>query len=639
MKEEEKEKSKNTAVATKEKKTSKQAKKEKAATKAANEKAKKPANSTKAVKAEEPVKETIAPEEEAPKFKQVKKNKKIYNANEAHKNPRIAKGIKIAVIVGALAIALIISTIFALINMGNQNILKGVSIQGIDVSGLDRNQAVEKLNAMYDEKLATEIKVKYQDYESEIDLKALETSYDVEKAVDQAVAIGRDSNIFVNNYEILSTYLFKKEVPIDFTTNDELTTQTLDDVSAKLPGVVEEPSYYREENTLYIAKGKRGNVVDKEAFKETLKAEIANPQKNEETIELQVTEKDPDPIDVDKIHEEVHTEVQDAYFTKDPFELHPEVEGVDFDVEAAKAIIAAEDKEEYEIPLTITEPKVKLSDMGTEAFPNRLATFSTNYNAGDTDRTTNLRIACQKLNGKVIMPGETFSYNKTLGKRTAQNGYRNGKIYEGGKVVDGIGGGICQISSTLYNAVLMSNLTIVERHNHQFVPSYVGPGRDATVVYGALDFKFKNTRTYPVRLTASIGGGVATVSVYGVKEENEYTFSFSTRTVSTIPFSETKEVNTTVPEGTVIQNGSNGRVTETYITKYLNGRAVSTSLLSRDTYSAMAKIVATGGSQPQTQPTETTAPTQTPNPSPTPETSPTPSSTPPPTPNNLPGDE
>ena len=92
------------------------------------------------------------------------------------------------------------------------------------------------------------------------------------------------------------------------------------------------------------------------------------------------------------------------------------------------------------------------------------------------------------------MPGETFSYNQTLGARTAAAGFKNGKVYEGGEVVDGIGGGICQISSTLYNAVIMANLQTVERRNHQFVTSYVGPGRDATVVYGDIDYKFKNTR-------------------------------------------------------------------------------------------------------------------------------------------------
>ena len=127
-----------------------------------------------------------------------------------------------------------------------------------------------------------------------------------------------------------------------------------------------------------------------------------------------------------------------------------------------------------------------------------------------------------KLNGVVVMPGETCSYNKTLGKRTAQDGYQYANGFAAGKVVPMLAGGICQISSTLYDAVLYANLDIVERHNHMFQATYVEPGKDATVVYGSLDFKFKNTRKYPVKLEAYIKSGVATVSIYGLKEDVEY---------------------------------------------------------------------------------------------------------------------
>ena len=170
------------------------------------------------------------------------------------------------------------------------------------------------------------------------------------------------------------------------------------------------------------------------------------------------------------------------------------------------------------------------------------------------------------------------------------------KVYENGEVVDGIGGGICQISSTLYNSVLMANLDIVERKNHQFVTSYTPAGRDATVVYGMTDFKFKNTRKYAIKIKASASNGVATVSIYGIKEENEYTVSFSTRTVSTIPFTVKYVDDNTLAVGTekVKQKGANGIITETYITKSLNGKVVSTKLLSKDTYNAMQRIILRG---------------------------------------------
>lgn len=116
------------------------------------------------------------------------------------------------------------------------------------------------------------------------------------------------------------------------------------------------------------------------------------------------------------------------------------------------------------------------------------------------------------------MPGETFSFNKVVGKRTIEEGYRNAKIYANGGVVDGLAGGICQISSTLYNAVLIANLKIEERRNHAFKTSYVAAGRDATVVYGTIDFKFTNSRSYPIKIAATVENGVAEFSINGIQE-------------------------------------------------------------------------------------------------------------------------
>lgn len=373
-----------------------------------------------------------------------------------------------------------------------------------------------------------------------------------------------------------------------------------------LPGLIIESSYSVEEDELIITKGKAGVVINSEKLLTQVKEDLNNIGSSSTTIKIPVEQKEPEQINIDKIHEEVHKEVQDAYYTKDPFTIYPEVNGIDFDVEAARELLK-EDKEEYIIKLKITKPKKTIEQIGGEAFPDQLATFTTRYDISDVDRTTNLQIACQKINGKVILAGDTFSYNQTLGPRTAAAGYRNGKIYSAGEVVDGIGGGICQISSTLYNAVLMANLEIVERRNHQFVTSYVPAGRDATVVYGATDFKFKNTRKYPIRIVASAKSGIATVSIYGIKEENEYTFSFSSKQIAVIPLTTKYEDDPSLPQGTekVKRIGANGQKTETYITKMLNGKVISTTLLSKDTYDAMAKIIirGTGAASETTQET------------------------------------
>ena len=537
-------------------------------------------------------KEDAKTEEKKDQKKKDKENK------TGKKQTKKVKKIIISIII-VVIVALLFSTVFALTNINNEKIISGVTIKGVEVSGLTKEEAIAKIETVYSEKINNNIMLQYQDLESELNPTLMEVKYDIEKAVNEAYSLGRDSNIFINNYNILGTLIGKRDFNVDMTMNEETTKQTINDIGANLPGIMMESSYSIEDDELIITRGKEGIVISTDTLLSEVKDMLNDIHETDNVIEIPVETKAPQEIDIDKIHSEIYQEPQDAYYTQDPFTVYPEVEGIDFDVEKAKEMISAEIKDEYVIDLIVTKPKVTLEDIGTEAFPDRLSTFSTRYDASDTDRTANLVLACKKLNGKVIMPGETFSYNETLGPRTYAAGYRNGKIYENGQVVDGLGGGICQISSTLYNAALMSDMEIVERRNHQFVTSYVDEGRDATVVYGATDFKFKNTRTYPVRLVASAKGGVATVSVYGIKEaDREYTYSFRTDVVSTIPYTTKYVEDSSLSAGqeVVTQKGTNGLVCKTYMTKMLNGKVVSTKLLSTDTYSAMQRIVKRGTS-------------------------------------------
>ena len=555
---------------------------------------------------------------EMEKFTQVQENseeieEKINEMEkpEKEKNRKKKRNIIIAVIVGIIIIlTLFISTIFAFININNEKIIKGVSIENIDMSGLSKEEAKNKLETIYNEIKSKDINIKHNEYESTISPELIETNYDIDKAVNEADSVGKSDNIFVNNYNILFTLIWKKNINVDMSINEDVAKQTINDINVNLPDGVIESSYSVDDDELTISKGKAGVVIDENAFLEIIKYELKNIDSNgDQTLEIPVVNKEPEAIDIEKIHDEICKEPQDAYFTKNPFAVYPEVKGISFDLEKAKEMLK-EDKDEYVIKLTITNPKVTLDKIGPEAFPDKLATFSTRYDVSDKDRTTNLELACNKINGTVVLSGDTFSYNKVVGARTAGAGYKNAKIYEAGKVVDGIGGGICQISSTLYNAVLNANLEIVERRNHQFVTSYVEPGMDATVVYGLTDFKFKNTRQYPVRVVATAKNGIATVTIYGIKEDKEYTFKFDVKRVATIPSTTEYIDDSTLPAGTekVEQKGTNGLKTETYMTKLLNGKAISTTLVSKDTYNAMTRIIRRGTAPATTINTENTKP-------------------------------
>ena len=501
----------------------------------------------------------------------------------------------ITLLILVIVIALFVSTIFALVNINNNKIMSGISIAGIDISGLSKEEAMAKWELIYNDKKDKDIKLIYNEYETTLNPTLMEVNYEIENAVDEAYKIGKKDNIFQNNYEILFTLISKKNIEVNMTLNEDVTKQTIEGIGLNLPDVLVQSSYSIEENELVITKGKKGIVIDTDKLISIVKEKLNNTEISEDYIEIPIIEKEPDEIDIQKIHDEIYEEAKDAYIEQEPFAVYPEVEGIDFDIEKAKEILQ-EDKEEYIIPLTITKPKITLKDIGPEALSDELGTFTTRYDVSDKDRTTNLEIACEKLNDQVILPGETFSYNKTLGARTIAAGYKSAKIYSNGEVIDGLGGGICQISSTLYNAVLQANLEIVERRNHQFVTSYVPAGRDATVAYGSTDFRFENTRQYPVRIVATAKNGIATISIYGIKEDVEYTFDFTPKVIATIPYTTQYIEDSSLPVGTeqVKQKGANGLQVETYITKMLDGKVVSTTLLSKDTYNAMTQIVLKG---------------------------------------------
>lgn len=461
-------------------------------------------------------------------------------------------------------ILLIIFIVFTLINLNNDKIINGVSILGIDVSKQSKEDAIQTVTNYISKNIPEEIKLKHNDYETSIASESLSISFDIEKAVNQAYDIGRSGNILQNNLEVLKTLFNPVDITADLSLDEEQLKASLNDISSKLPDTIIQSSYYIEDNNLILTKGRTGFVVNVDEMTNDLITRIQNLEVNNNQIELITEEQSPNPLDIDAIHNEIYKQATDAYFTQDPYAVYPSENGLDFaiSVDEAKAMLEQE-QEEYIIPLQVLYPNVTTNMIGQEAFPDLLSSFKTYYSTRDTDRTTNLLLASNKINGTVVMPGEVFSYNTVVGERTIAAGYKEAPIYVSGEVVDGLGGGICQVTSTLYNAVVYANLEIVERSNHQFVPSYVTASRDATVVYGSIDFKFKNNRNYPIKIMCSVSNGVVNFEIYGLKTADDYEVEISSRITS---------------------QTANYTNSEAYKILKKNGQVVSTTLLSRDTY-------------------------------------------------------
>ncbi len=495
---------------------------------------------------------------------------------------------------------LIFSTIFALTNALGEKIISRVKINNVDVSNLTINEAYQKLKEQFERQINKNITVKQGEYETTISLEQIDTKYDIIEAINEAYKIGRNKNIIISNYSILKTKLFSTKIEKPINMNEEELNKVIDDISAKIPGVVVESSYYIEGENLIISNGKTGIYVNKEEFKNRIIKAIEKQIKGIDigSIEIPVEEKEPEKIDIEKIREDIYKEPKDAYYEENPVVLHKEIEGIDIkiSIEEAKAILE-EQKEEYVIPLTITKPEITVKDLSNQNFfPEQLSKYVTRYDESNINRSTNIKLASEKINGTILMPGETFSYNKIVGERTIKAGYKEAAVYMGGKVVDGIGGGICQVSSTLYNAVLEANLEITERRNHYFITGYVSASRDATVSYGSIDFKFKNTRTYPIKIECISQNGICMISIYGIKEDTEYEVIIEDKITEVIPYI-TKYIKTTKLEKSVeneIQKGVNGYKSEAYRILRLNGKVISKTLLSKDSYNPLERIVEQG---------------------------------------------
>lgn len=490
-----------------------------------------------------------------------------------------------------------LSTIFAFMNMDNDRILSNISIYGIDVSNLTIEEANEKVNSTLQTALEKGFILQHNDFTTTLSAYDFDVNYDVSTAVDMAYNIGRTGNIFSNNYAILNTYFASKNVLPGVSYNAEALTNILQDVESKLPDVVTAPTYSIDGENLIVSKGKDGVNIEKSALTDAIVYYLNHLQFAENAIVIPTFEVACEPVDLNTIHTEVYKAPTDAYYTTDPFAVYPHVNGIDFAISMEEATnLLNQAESDFTIPLKTLYANVTTNQIGAEAFPDELSSYSTTYSTRNTGRARNVELASQKIDGYVLMPGETFSFNQVVGKRTAAAGFQTATVYLNGQVVDGLGGGICQVSSTLYNAVLRANLEIVERTNHGFSVAYVKPSTDATVSWGSPDFKFKNNRTYPVKILFSAYRGTNSCRILGLHQEDDCEVRIESYVVGSVPYQTIYQDTKALAPGEtkVIESGSYGTRSEAYKILIKDGQVISKTLLSRDTYNPHNRVIQRG---------------------------------------------
>ncbi len=245
----------------------------------------------------------------------------------------------------------------------------------------------------------------------------------------------------------------------------------------------------------------------------------------------------------------------------------------------------------------VLKPEITIEKLQKSTY--RRAFFQTAYPYSSEERKNNIKLCAEFIGGITLMPYEEFSFNQRVGERTEERGFQSAKVIENGKFIDGIGGGVCQVSSTLYNAVLLAGLKVTERHNHSMLVSYVEPSFDAMVSYGYADLKFINDTGGIIFLIASVKDDNILISVYG--EKPKYSYKRVSVVKQEIAYGEPERVfNGEIQQGEekFLVYPKKGAVSEGYLEKYLDGVLISSSKLSLDKYQALNGVVIYNKSEP-----------------------------------------
>lgn len=374
--------------------------------------------------------------------------------------------------------------------------------------------------------------------------------------------------------EMYGKALLSKKIQIQV--NDNIYVLNYKDIEARynIYDVIKEAFSY----------GKQGNIIEKYKL-------IKGEKKKEYKLSFSYNSK---PIDVlvNKIEQEINKNPKSAeiYISNGDIKITSEIDGVKLEKNKLKDAIVSQingelSGESIKINAPIATIKPQVTREKLSAINSPIASFSTSFTTSIANRINNIELATNAINGTVLMPGETFSFNEIVGERTAERGYKSAGVIIGDKIESGLGGGICQVSSTLYNAMLKAGIKASERTNHTLPLSYAPKGLDATVDWGNIDFKFKNTLNTPIYIEGYTQNKNVYFNIYADKELKKRSYEMFTEVSVIQPtIKYIDDSNRLVGENLVVKNASNGYRVKVYRRDFENGKLINTELISNDYY-------------------------------------------------------
>lgn len=478
-------------------------------------------------------------------------------------------------------------------------IYPNIEVNSISVGGMTESEAAESLANATENHSDKSITINFPNNESaEISSTDVGLIPTADEAAKLAYNYGRTGNIFTNSIKYFQCLIGMGYVNINsevgLTLDEDMLHSAVENIASSYSSEPAEPSYEIVDDILYITKGASGMIIDDAELYEILAAAFLASDFKAIDYDAQLTE--PAEIDLQAIYDSVYTEPQNSIYDKSTGSITQDVDGVSFNKEEAeKSLLYASGGETVEIALEYTEADVTKDSLDNLLFSSMLASKSTSL-TNNSNRNNNIELAADAINGTVINSGEQFSFNDIVGQRTESKGYLAAGAYSSGQSVTEVGGGICQVSSTIYYCVLMSDLEVVSRKEHSLTVSYLPLGMDATVSWGGPEFIFANDTNYPIKVLAWRDGLELHVEIYGTKT-NDYTYKLDSVTTSTVNY-ETEYVNdSSLASGTtsVKSSGRPGYTVDTYRYVYdSSGNLIREEKVNTSSYSKQNQVVLRG---------------------------------------------
>ena len=504
----------------------------------------------------------------------------------------VSGGILAAIVGGALVLlAVVIFFGYGLVLKGGDTIYPNVFVAGINVGGMTSEEAVAAVaDAVAASYSSATLDVQLPDRTLSFTPDQTNVALDADEAIAEAMAYGRSGNPFSAVLNYFSCRSNERYIDLQTVLNldTDYIRNRIDELAQEVETTLSPSKVDVNEaaGTITVQVGYPDRQLDTEGLYEAVYNAFMNSDFTTLTWDYQETPCE--LVDLTPYYEQYCTEVQNAEYDEETHTISEEVPGYGFDLEAAQQQLAtAEPGSTVVIQMEDIEPEVTKLDLSSEMFGTALHKVSTKY-AVNSNRTNNLDLACKAINGTILNPGEIFSFNDVVGERTAAKGYLPATVFvSGGASESELGGGVCQVASSIYYCSLFLNLEQVHREPHMYVVDYVDYGMDATVYWGSIDYQFKNTLDYPIKIQANIDGGTVNITFWG-PEELDFVVETDYDILETYPWTTVEQVDETKPVGYRERTVSpyTGYKVVAYITvKDLDGNVLE----SREVYSTYRK--------------------------------------------------